>query len=138
MDNRVLENIMKAIEFKKENSLNALNSQNLKKSDLATKINRAITHIESLEKDNCISINHRWYDEHKEASVKKLSECLHQYASINNSIQRYKIDVLKNEQKIEAINKLIRKNLQEQLYQFQTKEDENVEELCIAKECSRL
>jgi hypothetical protein len=44
---------------------------------------------------------------------------------------------LKNEQKIEAINKLIRKNLQEQLYQFQTKEDENVEELCIAKECSR-
>ena len=138
MDNRVLKNIMKAIEFEKDNSLNALNSENLKKSNLATEIRQTIHYIESLEKDNRISINHKWYDEHKNVSMDKLSEDLHQYANINNSIQKLKITIMQDEQKIEAIDKLIKRNLQEQLYQLQTKEDENVEELCIAKEYSRL
>jgi len=138
MDNRVLKNIMKAIEFEKDNSLNALNSENLKKSNLATEIRQTIHYIESLEKDNRISINHKWYDEHKNVSMDKLSEDLHQYANINNSIQKLKIAIMQDEQKIEAIDKLIKRNLQEQLYQLQTKEDENVEELCIAKEYSRL
>jgi len=138
MDNRVLKNIMKAIEFKKDNSLNALNSENLKKSNLATEIRQTIHYIESLEKDNRISINHKWYDEHKNVSMDKLSEDLHQYANINNSIQKLKIAIMQDEQQIEAIDKLIKINLQEQLYQLQTKEDENVEELCIAKEYSRL
>jgi len=138
MDNRVLKNIMKAIEFEKDNSLNALNSENLKKSNLATEIKQTINYIESLEKDNRISINHKWYDEHKNVSMDKLSEDLHQYANINNSIQKLKITIMQDEQKIEAIDKLIKRNLQEQLYQLQTKEDENVEELCIAKEYSRL
>jgi|GEM_PF-3364052 len=138
MDNRVLKNIMKAIEFEKDNSLNALNSENLKKSNLATEIRQTIHYIESLEKDNRISINHKWYDEHKNVAMDKLSEDLHQYANINNSIQKLKITIMQDEQKIEAIDKLIKRNLQEQLYQLQTKEDENVEELCIAKEYSRL
>ncbi len=134
MDSKILLNINKIIEFKRDNLTFKINSLISELKLTENSIINLMSILENINRDFKIDISLIWHPEYKKQIENQIHMLIHQYANELNTINSIKFDIKRENQKRDAIKKMIEINKIERNRVKTLKEEEDVEELCIAKQ----
>ncbi|MEM3609616.1 MAG: hypothetical protein QW076_01760 [Candidatus Anstonellales archaeon] len=81
-----------------------------------------------------ISSSISWITDYKRRLIKSIYEKIHIYANQRNNLNLLKLKILSENQKKDAISQIVENKRRDILFIKQIKEEEDVEELCAAKQ----